>query len=208
VFAFIGSPEDVKNPDWPYRQAWEKKKAEGIAWMESQHREAQGYIDQKMPYGVRETHRACTRRLYYLGLLKTLPDWLEKKNDTAVEYPICSVCQFRQDTPHAIKCQRPTCGNILDPRRAYEEQVIDESHPALERLTRATVKEMGISAYVAETVDEKPVRLAAQMPKPKSEAQMRLIAAEEEIRQQDREALGEAIKTVVKAPKAKPEDGK
>lgn len=195
VIAFIGSPEDAKSPTWPHRAAWEQKRLKAIEWMEQMHREAQGFVDMKMFYGVRETHRACIRRLHSLGHLKTLPDWLEKKNDTAVEYPICPKCQQRQESPHVVECQR--CKWVLDPRRAYEVQAIDESSPHLERLTRATVTEMGISDYVAETVDEKPARLKAGLPKPKSAAVMRQLEAqdkiEEEARNADAERIGKAI---------------
>src|SRR6185437_584232 len=92
VFAFIGEPADVLNPNWVHRETWERLKRKAIDWMEAMHREAQSYIDQKMPFGVREPHRNCVRRLHELGFLKTLPEWLEKKNDTAVEYPVCPKC--------------------------------------------------------------------------------------------------------------------
>lgn len=173
VLAFIGKPEDVKDPNWEHRELWEEKKRRAILWMESMHREARSYWDQKVFYAVREPHRAAIRRLYQLGKLKELPAELDKQRDLAVEYPTCSKCQLRQDSPHTVECTR--CHWILDPVKAYEVGVIDENSVHLERLTRATVKEMGISVYVAETVDEKPMRLSMGLPKPLSEAATKLI---------------------------------
>jgi hypothetical protein len=184
VFAFIGTAEDVKNPNWVHKLTWEGIKARAVKYMEQMHREAQAYADQKNFYAIREPHRACIRRLHELGHLKNLPAWLEKKNDVAVEYPVCGKCQKRADSPHAVECER--CRWILDPRKAYEIGAISEDHEALERLTRADVTEMGISAYVAETIDEKPKRLAMKITKPKSEAQMSIIRQSEELKEQER----------------------
>jgi len=206
VFAFIGTPDDVKNPNWPHRADWEAAKAKAVKWMEQMHREAQSYADQKVFYAIREPHRASVRRLHERGHLKTMPEWLEQKNDTATVYPVCPKCQKRADSPHAVECM--ACHYILDPQGAYEIQAIDESHAALERLTRATVTEMGISAYVAETIDEKAARLAAGVPKPMSLSAMRLREQMEEVNQSDRAEAAEAIAKAVakastpKAPKA------
>jgi hypothetical protein len=184
VFAFIGKPEDVLNPNWEHKSAWAALKAKAIAWMEAMHREARGHWDQKVFYAVREPHRAAIRRLYHLGRLKELPAELDKQRDTNIEYPTCSKCQKRAESPHAIECLH--CNWILDPRSAFENNVIDENSPHLERLTRATVKEMGISIYVAETIDEKPIRLKAGLIKPKSEAVMNFEEQARELEAQDR----------------------
>jgi hypothetical protein len=185
VFAFIGKPEDVENPNWEHKETWEALKKRAITYMESMHREARQYWDQKTHYAVREPHRASIRRLHHLGYIKELPAELDKQRDTAVEYPVCGKCQLRQDSPHAIQCQRLGCGWIIDPERAYKNNVIAEDDSALERLTRAQVKELGISAYVAETSDEKPVRLQMGLAKPKSEAVMRLLEQEAELEEEE-----------------------
>ena len=185
VLAFIGSPEDVLKPNWEHRERWEALKLRAKQWMESMHREAQQYADTKMFYGIRETHRSSIRRLFHLGYLKELPAFLDKQRDVAVEYPTCGKCQLRQDSPHVVQCQR--CNWIIDPARAYELQVITEDDPALERLTRDEVKKLGISPYVAETADERPVRLKAGLPKPKSEAAMRLLDQQAELEEQEEE---------------------
>lgn len=185
VLAFIGKPEDVENPKWEHSEAWEAAKKRAITYMESMYREARQYWDQKLHYAVREPHRACIRRLYHLGFIKELPAELDKQRDTAVEYPVCGKCQLRQDSPHAIQCQRVGCGWIIDPGRAYKNNVIAEDDLSLERLTRAEVKELGISAYVAETADEKPVRLSMGLGKPKSEAVMRLLEQEAELEEEE-----------------------
>lgn len=183
VFSYIGKPEDVLDPKWEHKAAWVAAKAKAIKWMESMHREARQYWDQKVYYAVREPHRAAIRRLYHLGYLKELPNELDKQRDTSIEYPTCPKCQKRAESPHAVECLH--CHWIMDPRKAFELGVIDENSTHLERLTRATVKEMGISPYVAETIDEKPVRLEAGLPKPKSEAAMRLMEQEAELAKED-----------------------
>lgn len=189
VFAYIGKPQDALDRKWEHREAWEAAKKAGVAWMESMHREARQYWDQKVFYAVREPHRASIRRLYHLGFLKELPGELDKQRDTAIEYPTCPKCQLRQDSPHTVECTR--CHWILAPRKAFELGMIDETSEHLERLTRAEVKEMGISPYVAETTDEKPVRLSAGLIKPKSEAVMRLMEqaaeAEESLRKSEKQ---------------------
>lgn len=203
VFAFIGKPEDVKDPKWEHKATWEAIKAKAVKWMETMHREARGYWDQKVFYAVREPHRASIRRLYSLGYLKEMPAELDKQRDTSVEYPVCSKCQKRAESPHAVECLH--CHWIIDPRKAYDLQVIDENSLHLERLTRATIKEMGISAYVAETIDEKPVRVAAKMPKPKSEAAMKLEEQNAELvdldRKENARAVGGAIATALNKEK-------
>lgn len=208
VFAFIGSPEDVKNPAWPHHAAWKAIKERAVKWMQQMEREAQSFADQKSYFSIRETHRACIRRLHAIGHTKTLPDFLEKKNDAAVEYPTCPKCQKRAESPHALECLH--CHWILDPRGAFENNIIDESSTHLERLTRAIVTEMGISAYVAETIDEKPDRLAAGLPKPKSEAAMRLIEQDEEFKDRERKQsardLGEALANAQAPKKGKEKD--
>lgn len=208
VFAFIGKPEDAKNPNWEHRAAWEAAKKRAVAYMESMHREARQFWDQKVFYGVRETHRACIRRLYHLGYLKSLPEELDKQRDINVEYPTCPKCQKRAESPHAVECLH--CHWILDPRFAFENNIIEETSPHLERLTRATVKEMGISPYVAETIDEKAARLSAGLPKPKSEAAMRLEEQHAELDEQSKEAdaakLGTAVAKAIKTSGGKAKD--
>ena len=56
---------------------------------------------------------------------------------------------------------------------------IDEQHTSLERLTRAEVESLGISAYVAETVDEKQARIKSGKPKPLSLAAQGAMVAEQ-----------------------------
>jgi hypothetical protein len=187
VFAFIGHPEDVKDPKWEHREKWEALKKRAVTYMESMHREARQYWDQKTFYAVREPHKASIRRLFHLGFLKELPNELDKQRDTAIEYPTCPKCQMRQDSPHAVTCQRCVPPYVIDPARAYKLNIISESDEALERLTRAEVKELGISAYVAETSDEKPVRLSMGLMKPKSEAAMRFIEQQAAIEDEEEE---------------------
>ena len=96
-----------------------------------------------------------------------------------MKIPTCPKCQ-KPSEPGAPSCTNAGCGYIIDPRKAYEISAIGEDHLSLERLTRADVKEMGISDYVAETVDEKHDRLMAGLPKPLSLAAMRLKDAEDD----------------------------
>jgi hypothetical protein len=117
-----------------------------------------------------EVHRVCATRMFEIGKIPELPAWIQPVRDQSAIEAKCPTCGTIPET-NAVKCV--VCNEILDPATAFLNGTIGEEHGALERLTRAEVTELGISAYVAETVDEKPARLAEGRRKPKSIAQLR-----------------------------------
>ena len=86
---------------------------------------------------------------------------------------------------------------VLDPKKAYEIGAITEADESLERLSRGTLKEMGISDYVAESIEEKSARLKQGGIKPRSLSAMRLLEAEDQYKSIDATRTGTAIATAV-----------
>jgi hypothetical protein len=190
VFSFLGIPSDLTDPNWlkrksteeqhagqTYGQVFESCRKQAVAWMQEHLRYGNERDRQKQEPTLPQ--KASARRLLHLGFIKEMPKWVEQQRDTGVKIPTCPKCQ-KPSEPGAPSCTNAGCGYIIDPRKAYEISAIGEDHVSLERLTRADVKEMKISDYVAETVDEKADRLAAGLPKPLSLAAMRLKDAEDD----------------------------
>ena len=200
VFSFRGIPSDLTDPAWlkrtsteerhagqTYGQVFDSCRKAAVAWMQEHLRYGNERDRQKQEPTLPQ--KASARRLLHLGYIKEMPKWVEQQRDIGVKIPVCPKCQ-KPSEPGAPSCTNSGCGYIIDPRKAYEISAIGEEHPSLERLTRADVKEMGISDYVAETVDEKADRLAAGLPKPLSLAILRL--KDEEDRYQDNRSRAQA----------------
>lgn len=171
VFSFLGVPSDIEDLAWKariseepdhngmtYGAAIEASRQGAIAYMHDKVREGKDRTRQNLPWS--NVHKACAQRLHSLGFLKELPKEVEKERDFAVVIPVCPKCQ-KPCEPGAASCTNGPCGYIINPRKAYEISAIGEDDLSLERLTRAEVKEMGISDYVIETIDEKKNRLAS-----------------------------------------------
>lgn len=188
VFAFVGLPDDVKNPNWVHREAFEHARQQAIERMNSEVKEAMSFWntrDHREAYRIADHHRASARRLYHLGYFKVMPEFVDKQRDLAVKVPTCPKCQ-RPSEPNSAVCTNDNCNYIIDPKRAFEIGDIDENHSALERLTRKEVEEMGIGDYVAECADEKVERLKAKLPKPLSKVAMEQIRQQQEWEEEDR----------------------
>jgi hypothetical protein len=184
VFAFRGAASDLEDPNFmkrtsneeghfgqTYQQVFDQTRKAAVQWMQEHLRYGNERDRQKQEPTLPQ--KAAARRLLHLGFIKEMPKWVEQQRDTGVKIPVCPKCQ-KPSEPGAPSCTNAGCGYIIDPRKAYEISAIGEDHTSLERLSRAEVKEMGISDYVAETADEKVDRLAAGIPKPVSIAAMRL----------------------------------
>jgi hypothetical protein len=217
VFAFRGIPSDLTDPKWlatvsteeqhfgqTYGQVMEATRKAAIAWMHEHLRYGNERDRQKQEPTLPQ--KAAARRLLHLGYIKEMPKWVEQQRDVGVKIPVCPKCQ-KPSEPGAPSCTNAGCGYIIDPRKAYEISAVGEDDLSMERLTRKEVEEMGISAYVAETIDEKKARMSAGLPKPLSLAAMRLKDAEDQYQDQRSHAamtaVGEAVaKSVVKPEKA------
>jgi hypothetical protein len=221
VFAFRGDASDLTDPAWlkrtsnedqhygrTYGQVMEDTRKAAVAWMHEHLRYGNERDRQKQEPTLPQ--KAAARRLLHLGFIKEMPKWVEQQRDTGVKIPVCPKCQ-KPSEPGAPSCTNAGCGYIIDPRKAYEIQAIGEEDLSMERLTRKEVEEMGISAYVAETIDEKKNRLSLGLPKPLSAAAMRLKDAEDEYQnmRQDNQAekaaaaVGEAVAKSVGGKTAK-----
>lgn len=219
VFAFRGIAADLEDPEWlkrtsneeghfgqTYQQIFDQTRKMAIAWMQEHLRYGNERERQKQEPTLPQ--KAAARRLLHLGYIKEMPKWVEQQRDTGVKIPVCPKCQ-KPSEPGAPSCTNAGCGYIIDPRKAYEISAIGEDHQSLERLTRADVKEMGISDYVAETIDEKKDRLAAGLPKPLSLAAMRMKDNEDEYQSGLRKAeaahsataVAEAVAKATQTPK-------
>ena len=113
---------------------------------------------------IHPPHRMAAKMLKQRGLIKELPAWMSGDIDVVDKTDDCPVCMAHTKKGQ-LKCQ---CSYVLVPFAAFKAQAIDEYDQSLERLTRAQVKELGVSAYVAETADERPKRLEAGEAKPYS----------------------------------------
>src|SRR6202012_4004007 len=210
VFAFVGLPEDIQKPDWPHREVFNLCKQRAVDYMHREYAGAKALADKKQFGSILESMKLCTKRLFELGYLKTMPeDIVNRQRDAAVAVPKCQSCQ-RPSEPNSVRCTNQGCRYIIDPKRAYEVNEIDESHESLERLTRKEVTEMGISDYVAETADEKPARIRMGIPKPLSKPAQRIVEAEEaeseRKRKADHRAMAEAVRGAAGKKNAAPVD--
>ncbi len=152
-----------------------------IKWMLRKVEEANGEWNTVNRSGARnivELHRQCAQRLFDLGIIDALPEWMVASRALKDVAKRCPACQT-QPNPGATECL--ACHFILDPEAAYINNVIKEDDESLERLTRKQVEALGISAFVAETIDEKPERVRTGLPKPLSKAQMNAIEIQQQL---------------------------
>lgn len=192
-----------------YGEALELKRLSGIAWMDEQLARGNTMdLSQKAWERPGLPQKAAARRLHAMGRIQELPKWVEQQRDLSKRPQDCPQCARRCE-PGAVSCTNPGCGGlkgpyVLDPRKAYEIGAISEEDESLERLSRRTLKEMGISDYVAESVEEKKARLSEGGIKPKSIAAFRVMEAEDMSKSLDAERLGTSIaKAAAEAAKTK-----
>jgi hypothetical protein len=127
--------------------------------------------------------RRCAQRLFDLGIVKRLPEWVNPEIDLEDVPTIVCVCGKTPETNQTVRC---SCGYILNVAEAYKRNIVDEESVELERLTRKEVEELGVSEYVAETRDEKQARVKAGVPKPPSKVQERMMDAADALEQRKR----------------------
>jgi hypothetical protein len=195
-----------------YGEALEAKRLSGNAWMFEQLRRGEEAYNLKKRAEFPAISSA--HRLFELGHIQVLPPFVSQKHDLSVRPETCPQCARRCE-PGAVSCTNPGCGGlkgpyVLDPRKAYEINAISEEDESLERLSRATLEEMGISDYVAESVEEKIARRKIGGMRPKSKNAMRMLEADDQQKSLDAERIGAATAAAVvtanaKTTKAKPE---
>ena len=119
---------------------------------------------------IHESHRQAVRILLLYKKIAKEPEWMDTMVATEEIQPDCPRCmaEIKKGQPLCV-----ACGEVINPVIALEKNLIDEHHISLERLTRADVEALGISAFVAETADERPNRLKEGKPKPLSQFELR-----------------------------------
>lgn len=173
-------------------------------WMMSKIVEANGFWNSPnhgAAAAIVDVHRVCATRMAEIGKIPELPPWIQAVREASAIEAKCPTCAIIPEV-NAVKCI--SCGEILNPVAAFMNGTITEEDASLERLTREEVVELGISAFVAETFDEKPARLAEGRRKPLSLAHRRAIEEEkaerdaevaEAEKRAERKAAAEAAKT-------------
>jgi|GEM_PF-4077790 len=190
VIALVGEPteENLSKPENAQKIADCLERM--YVWMMGKIVEANGFWNSPnhgAAAAIVEVHRVCATRMFEIGKIPALPDWIQAVREASQIEAKCPTCGVIPEAG-AVKCV--TCNEILDVVAAWDNGngIITEEHAAFERLTRAEVMELGISAYVAETSDERPARLAEGRKKPKSIAQLRAEADERKARLEEEEA--------------------
>jgi hypothetical protein len=172
--------EEISHPQSATRKAFEEADAQGLEWQLTRVRQANDYWntpDHRMASNITELHRACASRCMLRGRLgNTKPEWMDITRAVQEVNPICPACSSPQAGADPARCK--VCMHVINPAKAFVIGDIDEKNIALERLTRAQVEEMGISDFVAETIDEKPDRLRRGEEKPLSRFEYRKQAEE------------------------------
>ena len=193
-----------------YGEALEAKRQSGIAWMFEQLR--RGNEAENLKKRAEFPAISSAHRLFELGLIQVLPTFVNRKHDLDVKPQTCPQCARRCE-PGAVSCTNPGCGGlkgpyVLDPRKAYEINAISEEDESLERLSRGTLIEMGISDYVAESAEEKIARRKEGGMRPKSKNALRVMEAEDQQKSFDAERVGAAVAGAVAKAESKGTKGK
>jgi hypothetical protein len=179
VFILHGEPDEETLARPKVKAQFEEARAKMQKWMVSMMEKANGMwntLNHVGQLGIGDIHRECAHYLFEVGVILALPPWV-----TTIRTPdqVAKACLRCGTVPALGASICIACQNVIDPAAAFTGGFITEEDASLERLTRAEVIDLGISAFVAETVDEKPDRLSGGLPKPKSLAQKNAEKAEE-----------------------------
>lgn len=178
VFILHGVPDEETLAQPKVKKQFEDAASAMQKWMVSMIEKANGMwntLNHVGQLGIGDIHRECAHYLFDKGVITGLPAWV-----TTVRTPdqVAKACARCGTVPNHGASICISCQNVIDPGKAFLDNFITEEDASLERLTRAQVIDLGISAFVAETSDEAPDRRAAGMPKPKSLAQKNAEKAE------------------------------
>lgn len=171
VFVLHGYPDEDTLARPEVREQFKVATTRMHTWMLRKVEEANGMwntLNHVGQAGIGDIHRECAHTLFDLGMIPSLPQWIQSVRSPDQVAKACVNCGTVPNLGAAVCI---ACKYVIDPAAAYRAGSIDEQSGDLERLTRAEVIDLGISAFVAETIDEKSDRLAAGLPKPKSLAQ-------------------------------------
>lgn len=85
-----------------------------------------------------------------------LPEWIEK---IPGQMGLGDPCPRCKTVPKSGAYACPSCGFIIDPVQAYEMGEITEDNPAMLRLSRAKLEELGVSELIEENLEERKARV-------------------------------------------------
>lgn len=185
VMIFDGTIEQfliAKEKDPEIARELDAAKDAAVHWMTGKYIDANNSWNtpnHQLAANISQVHRDCAARLKHLGRLpeNVDPEWMDLRALTQNATKPCPVCRT-VPKPGALVCTTGSCNYVFDVAGAFNEHLIDEYSPLLERLTRKQVEELSLSAFVAETADEIGPRLKAGKPKPMSQV------AQEQMREQ------------------------
>lgn len=194
VMIFDGTLEEfdlAKERDPEIRAQFEATVEAAVTWMNTKYSEANNSWNtpnHQLSGNITHVHRDAASRLKHLGRLpeNVEPEWMDLKTQQQNASKPCPVCRT-VPRPGAIICTTGSCNYVFDVATAFKERLIDEYSVLLERLTRAEVEALGVSAFVAETSDEMEARIRKGQPKPLSLVARR--QAEEMASHQDKAPL-------------------
>jgi hypothetical protein len=161
IMLYEGTIEEFEEDERPAKTAvFAEEQERGIKWMLEKVKQANDFWNtpqHAQSRNITEQHRICATRCMQFNRLGTKkPEWMDTERAAGDLVPPCKSCGA-EPAAGAARCRQ--CGFIIDPIKAFQNQEIDEKHLSLQRLTRAQVVELKISAFVAETADERDARL-------------------------------------------------
>lgn len=181
IMLYEGTAQEFDEDDRETKKAiFADEQERGIKWMLARTKQANDYWNtpqHAQSRNITELHKMCaTRCMQFNRLGNKKPEWMDLERAASDLVTPCKSCGA-EPAAGAARCRQ--CSFILDPIKAFQNQEIDEKHISLQRLTRAQVKELNISAFVAETVDERDARLSRGEDMPLSEYERKQLLATE-----------------------------
>ena len=152
VMLYEGTIEEFEEDDRPEKNTvFADQQERGIKWMLARVKQANDFWNtpnHAQSRDITELHRTCaTRCMQFNRLGNKKPEWMDIERAVGDLVAPCKSCGAE---PAAGCAMCRMCGYVIDPIQAFKNQDINEKHISLQRLTRAQVKELKISAFVAE----------------------------------------------------------
>jgi hypothetical protein len=180
IMLYEGTVEEFEEDDRPEKiSVFADQQERGIKWMLQKVKQANDFWNtpqHAQSRDITELHRICALRcMQFKRLGAKKPEWMDTERAAGDLVAPCKSCGA-EPAAGAARCRQ--CGFIIDPIKAFQNQEIDEKHLSLQRLTRRQVEELHISAFVAETSDEREARLERGDDMPLSQYEQRQALAQ------------------------------
>jgi hypothetical protein len=184
VMIFDGTIDEflaaMEEEDAEVKAAFEECNERAVVWMTAKYTDANNSWNtpnHQLAGNITHIHRDSASRLKHMGRLpeNVEPEWMDLKTQRQNATAPCPVCRT-VPRPGAIICTTGSCNYVFDVAGAFQAKLIDENSLLLERLTRAQVEKLGVSAFVAETADEMEPRIRKGHAKPLSRVAQQQMA--------------------------------